>query len=451
MESGTISHDREQLTDLANDLWDILYFDVERFIGSGGTVVAVEDTPDIMPLEEQGACALRIYTDDLSKLKRAKPLFDRINSVFLFITSESKRSALSEAITSYYPKVRQFIPLQQAFGSFSSLRDLIDTGGNKSLDNLFIASKEKPSVGLLNISDIHAPKQRIAISSGIRELDRTIGGFYGGELSIWTGERGSGKSTMASEVLLESIEQGKRVCAYSGELAAWRFKQWILLQAAGPRWVYSQINPTIGNEYYTVRKEAVHKIEEWWNGKLYLYDNEISSANDEDSILSIFDLAYSRYGCTVFLCDNLMTVRYGTSKDKDFYRAQSNYTGRLVEFAKRNNVHVHMVAHPRKLNSQNGRPTADDVGGSGDITNRADNVFGMSKLNDDEREKEGFDTALEVLKNRAFGKTAKIKMKFDDKCRRFYKSGESSGRMFSWEKGMNATSNGKKDLEQEGF
>ena len=434
MANGTVSYDREQLVNLANDIWDILYFDTDRFVANSGTVMVVENAEDIFPLEEQGACAVRIYTNDYTQIKRARNFFNQVDDLFLLIPTEEKREKLSDVFTSYFPHVRQYIPTQKSFCGFTSLREQIDVGGASALDNVFLSAAEKPAVGILDISDVRPPKQRLAISSGIKELDKTIGGFYGGELSVWTGERGSGKSTIASEVLLESLEQGRKVCAYSGELPAWRFKQWAMLQAAGPKWVYAQTNPRIGNEYYTVRQEAVQKIENWWRGKFFLYDNKIASANDEDSIMSIFELAYTRYGCTVFLCDNLMTVRYGASRDKDFYRAQSNFTGRLVEFVVKHNVHAHMVAHPRKLNRENGRPIADDVGGSGDITNRADNVFSMTKLSDKDRGEEGFDTALEILKNRAYGDTAKIKLNFDKRCRRFYKSGESAGRKYSWEK-----------------
>ena len=47
-----------------------------------------------------------------------------------------------------------------------------------------------------------------------------------------------------------------------------------------------------------------------------------------------------------------------------------------MEFAKKNEVHVHLVAHPRKGdNDKKKLLTADDIGGSADITNRADNAF----------------------------------------------------------------------------
>ena len=80
-----------------------------------------------------------------------------------------------------------------------------------------------------------------------------------------------------------------------------------------------------------------------------------------------------------------MSARFGASNDGDFYRGQSNFVGRLVEFAKREEVHVHLVAHPRK-NDGKAMLDADEVGGSGDITNRAYNVFSLQRLTDQEAE-----------------------------------------------------------------
>ena len=424
-----------ELEGLANDLWDVLYFNPDRLLKSSGTVFWVENMADACGLEFLEACALYIKSEDLTQIRWCRPLIEKIDSAIVLIRDRGKRKTISDLLSSFFPQLRQFLPDDRAFGPFQSVRDLIDTGGNKALDKLIMSVAEKPAVGLLDISDVRPPKNRISTLSGIPDIDKTTGGFYGGELSIWTGTRGSGKSTILSEILLESIDQGRNVCAYSGELPAWRFKQWTMLQAAGPRWIVKQENERSKREYFTVRKESVRKIEEWWRGRFFLYDNNISTANDEDSILSIFELAHRRYGCTMFLCDNLMTARFRASRDSDFYRAQSNFTGRLVEFTKKNNVHIHLVAHPRKLNNRGGRPEADDVGGSGDITNRADNVFSMSKLSEENREKEGCDTSLEILKNREYGTTAKVKLSFDAGSRRFYKTGSSPDKRYSWDDG----------------
>ena len=128
-----------------------------------------------------------------------------------------------------------------------------------------------------------------------------------------------------------------------------------------------------------------------------------------------------------------MSARFGASNDGDFYRGQSNFVGRLVEFAKREEVHVHLVAHPRK-NDGKAMLDADEVGGSGDITNRADNVFSLQRLTEQEAEEKGCGTVLRVLKNRSFGATAAIGMDFDPVSRRFFRAGVGNPvKQYGWE------------------
>jgi twinkle protein len=267
------------------------------------------------------------------------------------------------------------------------------------------------------------------VLSGIGALDRSIGGFAAGELSVWTGKRGSGKSTLLGQMMLDAIDQGHNVCAYSGELSAWRFKQWTALQAAGANHVEMVTDRYTGKSFYRVTDEAMPQIDEWWRQRFFLYDNKIAAASDENSILSVFEYAVRRYGCAIFLVDNLMTARFSTSAERDFYRAQSNFTGRLVEFAKKFDVHVHLVAHPRK---SQGSLEADDVFGSGDITNRADNVFSLDRLSEKDAAMQGYDSALKVLKNRSFGETPHIGLCYDAATRRYRKPGEAD-KHYAWE------------------
>lgn len=289
--------------------------------------------------------------------------------------------------------------------------------------------------GLLDLADVERrdPGASISVMSGLKALDESIGGFAPAELSVWTGKRGSGKSTLLSQLLLNAIDQGFPVCAYSGELSAWRFKQWAMLQAAGAGHIEPKRDQASGKLYYYTPKEIADRIDGWWKGKFFLYDNRVAGAGDEDSIISVFEYAVRRFGCCVFLVDNLMTARFSDQSDKDFYRAQSRFTGRLVEFAKKNEVHVHLVAHPRK--GENGKKTlltADDIGGSADITNRADNAFSLERLDEKEAAARGYDAGLSILKNRSYGSTANIQLTYDARCRRYTKKGETDG-IYSWE------------------
>lgn len=71
------------------------------------------------------------------------------------------------------------------------------------------------------------------VLSGLPSIDRMCGGLLMGDLCEWTGKRGEGKSTILTQIALESVEQGENVCVYSGEIPANRFRYGVYLQAAG--------------------------------------------------------------------------------------------------------------------------------------------------------------------------------------------------------------------------
>lgn len=368
---------------------------------------------------------------DFDNFLDCKPFLEAFPSLFLALEDRDLAETVADALAETSLAIPVLLPRKGAFGKAKNVREVLLAGGEQAVSRLIMGAEERAPGGILDLASVEwvEPMSHPVVLSGIQALDTAIGGFFPGELSIWTGKRGSGKSTLLGQTLLDAIDQGQRVCAYSGELSAWRFKQWAGLQAAGPDHVEQCTDPRSGKEYWRVPEIVMDRIDEWWRERFLLYDNKVSAASDENSILAVFEYAVRRYGCAVFLVDNLMTARFSTSADRDFYRAQSSFTGRLVEFAKKFEVHVHLVAHPRKTERIE---DADEVGGSGDITNRADNVFSLERLDEDKAAEKGYDAVLRILKNRTFGESAKIGLNFHPACRRYVRVGEDP-KHYGWE------------------
>lgn len=318
------------------------------------------------------------------------------------------------------------------FRGCKTLADYVDAFGHSQLLNILSGAEELPAYGILDLAAVEARDlTRVPRTlSGFRRLDKSIGGFFAGELSVWTGKRGIGKSTLLSWLLLGAVDQGHRVCAYSGELDKAQFREWTYLQAAGPDHIQYREDPLTGKRLPTVDPQAEEKISRWMRERFWLFDLERNTRHDPEAVLSQFAYAKMRYGADVFLVDNIMAVDFDRAGDRDFYREQSRFTQALSAFAKRQHVHIHLVVHPRKSASgQAGEVTADDVHGSGDITNRADNVFFLTVR----QTAEGPSPLLMTLKNRDFGSGIHQRLDFDKKSRRFFAPGEGPGRPLGWE------------------
>ena len=236
-------------------------------------------------------------------------------------------------------------------------------------------------------------------------------------------------STITGEIALNAVEQGAKVCFYSGELNAGMFQNWILSQAAGERYMEAYTDRFGVTRFYPC-EYAVARIKTWLLNKFVLYDNSIKKSSERNAILERFQQAKKYFGCTLFFVDNLMTARYTKDGERDYYRQQSNFVGELVDFAHQENCHVILVAHPKKGD------TGDDnenVAGLSDITNRASNVLTVYRQTPKEKFENGMDTILTLSKNRNYGALAKIGFNFDATSRRLIPADGEYVDRYGWE------------------
>lgn len=328
-----------------------------------------------------------------------------------------------------------YVPADEVWRGCTSVKELNEKGGIKAVEALLHRSREIPMPGLLDVSDIpeEEPLKKNRTFSGLRPLDKAIGGFSPGEMSVWTGKRGEGKSTLISQLIPEAVAIGRQVCVYSGEMPAIAFRSILYQQIAGRRNIFKTVDEATGKEIFKVKEDAKKEISKWIKGNAFITDIKQATAHDEDNILSLFEYAYLRYRCSVFIVDNIMTTALKEEVRLGQWRAQSLFATRLTAFAKRFDVHVHLVAHPRKTKDQNF--DSDDVAGSSDVTNKADNVFRVGRVPDEKVAEAGHSAGIQILKNRRYGERWKIELNFDPVCRRFYPVGGSSFRQFDWEVG----------------
>jgi twinkle protein len=99
------------------------------------------------------------------------------------------------------------------------------------------------------------------------------------------------------------------------------------------------------------------------------------------------------------------------------YRKQSDFVGKMAKMARRLNVVIILVAHPRKTPYTD--LSNDDVSGSADITNKASLVMSYSRIiGKDKSEPDPTERLLTVSKNRLTGKLGNVHMFYSDESKR---------------------------------
>ncbi len=178
--------------------------------------------------------------------------------------------------------------------------------------------------------------------------------FRDGELTIWAGYSGHGKSMVTGQAALWFMAQRKRVCIASMEMMPVATLQRLARQASGLN------HPS---------KQYRHKIIDWLTGKLWIYDRYDQVALD--NILGMIAYCHKELDINHVFVDSLM--KCGVAGDD--LSKQREFVDSLCQTAKKYKIHIHLVAHMKKAQDEYTPPNKFDVSGSADITNLADNVI----------------------------------------------------------------------------
>lgn len=357
---------------------------------------------------------------------------NRFEEVIVFGDHEAGRITLLDELSSRL-KCRVKHVLEEDYRGCKDANEILQKYGAEQIRVCIKNAVNVPIKSVIELSEVEnvdifkLPKLR----TGIRQLDRLLyGGLPFGGVALISGKPGEGKSTFASQILINALYQGHKCFAYSGELPNYLFRAWIDFQLAGRNHITEYQNKW-GDRNYTLSDTNREMIADWYRGKCFLYDNRIVEGDEKESILKIVEEVVQQYGAKVILLDNLMTaldLEGWNTYDK--YEKQSLFVKRLSRIALKYNVLVLLVAHKRKNNFTTNEN--DEISGSGDISNLAMLTIAYEK---DKAEKLT-QRLVKVSKNRLFGKTETkgYILEYDEKSKRIYGQGDDLDFDYGWDK-----------------
>jgi len=254
------------------------------------------------------------------------------------------------------------------------------------------------------------PKKLVSAGDMIKTdfygIDDVINALYKKEISIVTGLNGSGKSSWLSQLALNVANNGQIVTLFSGELGSDRVLRWLQLQAAGK----THTVPTSNEYLFFVQDDIKAQINNWMSKKLFIYNNNYG--DKVETVLEAIEKCVEKYHSDLVILDNLMSLDLNALSFERLEQ-QKELIMILDKFAEKMDVHIMLVAHPRK-SVEFLRKT--DIAGTADLTNAADNVFIIHRVNEDfkrlskqyfgwgkDKEIYRYDNVIEICKNRELG------------------------------------------------
>ena len=226
-------------------------------------------------------------------------------------------------------------------------------------------------------------------------LTELLQGFRRGELTVFTGRTGSGKTTVLSELTIDLCKQNVTTLWGSFEVKNTRLAKMQLKQ-------FSAVNI----------EDHIDSFDKWADlfQKLPMYYLTFHGSEAIDKVLDAMGHAVYLYDIHHVIIDNVQFMMGdSTATAMDRYFTQDKIIGKFRKFATLHNVHVTLVIHPRKEDVGNALTTNSIFGGA-KATQEADNVVLLQEEEITPRVKRKY---LQVVKNRFSGDLGTVPLLFN--------------------------------------
>ena len=211
---------------------------------------------------------------------------------------------------------------------------------------------EKPA----SLRDAYLVKQANFSTTPFDPEGRRLRLFPGG-ITIWSGFPGCGKTTLLRQLTCHLLAKPQGVFFASLE----EDPRDLLVRIAG---VAAGVETPSEAQLDWFLFDHGERLKVW---------GVIGLAQHQQILATIRVLA--RHGVRHAIIDSLMCL----DVDSTDWEAQRQFATALTSTARRSGVHIHLVAHPRKLVSSDQAPDINDVAGSADLGRLADNVIFVTR------------------------------------------------------------------------
>lgn len=190
--------------------------------------------------------------------------------------------------------------------------------------------------------------------------------FRPGEVTLWAGVNGHGKSLMTGLASLSLVAQGERCCLASFEMKPRKTLERMARQWSGQRPTGEWMNdPRVLATY----RDLYEQFKVFTDRHLWLYDQQ--GTVKTRVILGVMKYAAVELGIRQFVLDSLMKCVAG----EDDYNGQKAFVDEVTAIARDTGMHVHLIHHLRKLGHETDQPDKSDVKGTGAIADQVDNML----------------------------------------------------------------------------
>jgi len=249
------------------------------------------------------------------------------------------------------------------FGDFKDANEILTSKGAETLRNVIKTAKNFPLEGVLNINDIWDNVLNYN-ENGVKNYSIGLPGSDNyfkmsfGEWTVVTGIPNSGKSDVMDQICCNLATKYDFRCAmfapesfpYEGHIKR----------------IANKLNET------NCTSDQLNQTKDFIQDHFYWVKIDLENLTLKGILNAFKELVFQK-GINVFVIDPWNMLDHSAQRDHSYIgRALSEIT----QFCQQTNTHLFLVAHPRKIESDNGsykKPTLYDIRGSADFFNKAYN------------------------------------------------------------------------------
>lgn len=427
-----------------------LLFNMNR-INVNSPLLICEGEPDCLSAIEAGfknAVSVPLGSSNLHWIDENLEWLDQFESIIICADNDDAGVKMQKEcvprLGSWRTKVVDIpaIPIGNTGRVTKDLNEILYVCGKDKVLELILDAKDSPVPSVADLSDVEPTEYEDVdgVTTGLKAIDDELMRLFFGTLTIVSGQPGSGKSSLLTQLACNSLDNDIGTWLFSGELPNGVEKSWFNYIFAGPRNITDAISRR-GNPYKKISTTTLAEINKTYKGRWHIYRDDYD--NILDKLIASMTDTVRKYGARCLILDNFMCIDTETSEEE--LRSQTDTIKKLIEFAKKYQVAVILVCHPRKMDAGT-NVGIYDIAGTSNIVNLAHRTIGLRRVTDAERENAAkysekrrqllkYDVIVTVVKDRMFGRqNIDVGLYYDPASRRFFSDMDEYDRRFSWDK-----------------
>lgn len=427
-----------------------LLFNMNR-INVNSPLLICEGEPDCLSAIEAGfknAVSVPLGSSNLHWIDENLEWLDQFESIIICADNDDAGVKMQKEcvprLGSWRTKVVDIpaIPIGNTERVTKDLNEILYVCGKDKVLELILDAKDSPVPSVADLSDVEPTEYEDVdgVTTGLKAIDDELMRLFFGTLTIVSGQPGSGKSSLLTQLACNSLDNDISTWLFSGELPNGVEKSWFNYIFAGPRNITDAISRR-GNPYKKISTTTLAEINKTYKGRWHIYRDDYD--NTLDKLIASMTDTVRKYGARCLILDNFMCIDTETSEEE--LRSQTDTIKKLIEFAKKYQVAVILVCHPRKMDAGT-NVGIYDIAGTSNIVNLAHRTIGLRRVTDAERENAAkysekrrqllkYDVIVTIVKDRMFGRqNIDVGLYYDPASRRFFSDMDEYDRRFSWDK-----------------